>query len=272
MASASVHKPFERVAIIGVGMMGGSLGLALRTHGLAGEVVGIDVRTATLKRAREMQAIDQGTTDIAAGVRGADCVVVATPIGTIVPLLGQIAAHIGPETLITDLGSVKTPIVAVGESLYGARFVGGHPMAGSERSGVEASMPGLFVGAAWAIVRERSVVFSEDLPAQRIAGLAEALGARTLFLDAAQHDRIAALVSHMPHLLSFAYARAVANCPQAELARNMAGGSYRDLMRVSGADADLWKDIFRLNRDFLRDAITDYETELQELKLRFELD
>jgi prephenate dehydrogenase len=260
------------VAIIGVGMMGGSLGLSLRARGLARAVVGIDLRADILKRAREMQAIDHGVMKVEDGVQGADCVVVAAPVGVIVPLLERIAPYVGPETLVTDLGSVKTPIVAAGERLYGARFVGGHPMAGSERSGVDASMPGLFVGAAWAIVRAARFTLNNDLPARRIAALAEALGARTIALDAAQHDRIAALVSHLPHLLSFTYAQAVGADPEAELARTMAGGSYRDLMRVSAADADLWRDIFRCNREFLRDAITAYEAELQMLKRRYDLE
>jgi prephenate dehydrogenase len=267
----AAFEPFERVAIIGVGMMGGSLGLALRARGLAGEVVGIDLRPETLKRAREMQAIDRGVVDLAEGIDGADCVALAAPVGGIVTLLEQMAPFVGRHTLVTDLGSVKGPIVAAGERLYGDRFVGGHPMAGSERSGVEAAMPGLFVGAAWAIVRTERTLPETHPAVGRMAALAEALGARVIPLDAAQHDRIAALVSHLPHLLSFAYAQLVEHDPEAELARSMAGGSYRDLMRVSRADADLWREIFLQNRDFLGAAIAAYEAELSRLKSVYNL-
>jgi prephenate dehydrogenase len=281
---ASAFEPFGRVAIIGVGMMGGSLGLALGARGLAHEVVGIDLRPETLKRACEMQAISWGTVDLAEGVRGADCVVVAAPVGLIASLLEQIAPYVRPDALITDLGSVKGPIVTAGQRLYGVRFVGGHPMAGSERSGVEAAMPSLFVGAAWAIIRSEQTTSATVAPALpvavgelmdgaagRIAALAEVLGAHVIYLDAAQHDRIAALVSHLPHLLSFSYAQAVEGDPEAELARSMAGGSYRDLMRVSRADGDLWRDIFHQNRDHLRTAIAAYESALADLKRRHDL-
>jgi prephenate dehydrogenase len=139
-------------------------------------------------------------------------------------------------------------------------------MAGSEMSGIEAAQEGLFAGAAWAIVRSRPFVPETDENAQRLAAVARALGSRPLFLDAVQHDRIVALVSHLPHILSFAYAGTVAASAEANLAPAMAAGSYRDMMRVSRADRALWNDIFRDNRAALLDTLTAFETQVALLK------
>ena len=256
----------QNLAIVGVGMMGGSLALALRERGLARRIVGIDRSESALDLARERGAIDAGTTDIAAGIAGADVIVFATPVHLLPDLLKMIAPLVRPDALITDIGSVKGRIAAVGEGLFGPRFVGGHPMAGSEKSGFAAAKANLFEGAAWAIVRAAPFAFETDEPARRLAGLVSALGANPIPMEAERHDRIVALVSHLPHLLSFAFAGAVNQNPDAELARRMAGGSYRDILRVSAADPELWRGIFRENRAALLDALAAWETELANLK------
>lgn len=253
-------------AIVGVGMMGGSLGLALRAHGLARHVVGVDVNAQALMRAQERGAIDAGTTDLLAAARDADALFLATPVGLVPGLLATLAPHIRPDALVTDIGSTKSTIVAAGERLLGSRFIGGHPMAGSEVSGIEAAQEGLFAGAAWAIVRAQPFAADTDESAQRLAALARALGSRPLFLDAAQHDRIVALVSHLPHILSFAYAGTVAASAEAAIAPTMAAGSYRDMMRVSRADRALWNDIFHDNRTALLDTLTAFEEQIALLK------
>lgn len=258
--------PFACVTIVGVGLMGGSLGLALKARGLARRVVGVDKSAEILARAQERDAIDVGTTDLAEGVRDADGVVVAAPVGVIPALLEKIAASVRPDALLTDLGSTKGRIVAAGSRLFGPRFVGGHPMAGGVESGVEAARADLFTGAAWLIVRPQPFTLEEDPPASRLAALITALGARPIPMEAACHDRLAALVSHLPHALSFAFARTVAASEEAEQAREMAGGSYRDLMRVAAADPTLWQDIFRDNREALLAALAAFETHLRDLK------
>lgn len=257
---------FQCATIVGMGMMGGSLGLALRAHGLARHVVGVDLNAQTLARAQERGAIDAGTTDMLAAAHDADALFFATPVGLIPDLLAAAAPHMRSDALVTDIGSTKATIVAAGERLLGARFIGGHPMAGSERSGIEAAQEGLFAGAAWAIVRSQPFDAESDEHAQRLGALARALGSRPIFLDAAQHDRIVALVSHLPHILSFAYAGTVAASAEAAIAPAMAAGSYRDMMRVSRADRDLWNDIFRDNRVALLDALDAYERQFSLLK------
>ncbi|HZT44468.1 MAG TPA: prephenate dehydrogenase [Chthonomonadaceae bacterium] len=264
--------PFACVTIIGVGLMGGSLGMALKARGLARRVVGVDKSGEILTRAQERGAIDAGTTDLAEGVREADGVVAAAPVGVIPALLEKTAACARLDALITDLGSTKGRIVAAGSRLFGPRFVGGHPMAGGVESGVEAARPDLFQGAAWLIVRQHPFTLAQDPFASRLAALVSALGARPIPMEAACHDRLAALVSHLPHALSFAFARTVAASEEAAQAREMAGGSYRDLMRVAAADPSLWQGIFRDNREALLAALTTFETHLRDLKRSIERD
>lgn len=261
---------FQCVAIVGIGLMGGSLGLALRQRQLAESVVGIDTNADALTSALSIGAINRGTTDLSAGVCDADMVVFATPTPLIPALMAHAAPHLRPNVLVTDLGSVKGTIVADGSRLFGARFVGGHPMAGSECSGVQAARAALFEGAAWAIVRPEPFTLETDAEAERLAELVRALGAKPVALAAAQHDRLVALVSHLPHALSFAFAQTIADDAESGLARALAAGSYRDMMRVSRSDPELWHAIFLANRPSLLDALTAFEEQLAALRLAVE--
>ncbi len=263
------QKPHIRTcAIIGVGMMGGSLGLALKAVGLVDHVVGIDRSQKTLAAAQAAGAIDSGTNDPIEGVAEADCIILAVPVDALPALLEQIRPHTRKDTLVTDIGSVKSRIVETGTRQFGAQFVGGHPMAGSERSGIAAARADLFRGAAWAIITadERDKRAPQSPFVELLTALVTALGANPIRMNPAEHDRIAALVSHLPHLLSFAYADTIAADPDSVLARSLSGGSYRDLMRVSDADPALWRAIFRENKEWLRAALTAYETHLRYLR------
>lgn len=263
------YKPFDCVAIVGVGLMGGSLGMAIRKRLLAEKVIGIDLRQEVLETAVAAGAVDAGSDSLRAAAP-ADCVVFAAPVSLICSLIEKGAAFLRPDALITDFGSVKRRIVETGERLFGNRFVGGHPMAGSEESGIAAARPDLFEGAAWAVVRSASFALDRDAPAARIAAMISALGGRPVALTANDHDHLAALVSHLPHLLSFAFARTVNADTYAEQARQMAGGSYRDLIRVSYSDPTMWRDIFLGNREALQAAIELYESHLDILKSALE--
>ena len=262
--------PFECVTIVGVGLMGGSLGLAIRERGLARRVVGVERDATVLGRAIERGAIDFGTAELAESVRHADCVVLATPVGTIPTLLEALVPHCRPDALITDLGSTKTRIVEAGTRLFGNRFVGGHPMAGSEEGGIEASSADLFSGAAWAIVRPAPFTPINDHYTLRLMALVTALQTRPVLLDAALHDRLVALVSHLPHILSFSFAHTLHALPDSEQARALAAGSFRDMMRVSVADPVLWSDILHDNRAALLEIVTSFESQLQTLKKALE--
>ncbi len=239
--------------------------MALRSRGLAQTVVGWDQNPAALALAYQRGAIDLAEPDLDLAVRAADAIFLAVPVGVAPYLLERIAPQVNSNALLSDLGSVKTEVVAAGDRLFGNRFVGGHPMAGSEQSGVGAARADLFDAAAWAIVPanpERSL--SEPFLA-RLLALVTALEARPLLLDAATHDRLVALISHLPHVLAFALRGTVETDRDRDLALQLAGGSYRDMTRVASSDPALWHGIFQSNRDFLLAALSTYEQQLAAL-------
>jgi len=268
---AGEPEPFRCVAIVGVGLIGGSLGMALRSRGFAMRVIGIDRSEETLSRAVSLGAIDTGSPDLDR-VAEADCVVFATPVGGLPGLLERASEFVQPGAILTDVGSVKRRIVSAGERLFGARFVGGHPMSGSEASGVDAARGDLFENAPWAITVARPATTVTDSAVQRIVSLVSALGARPVYLSPADHDCLVGLISHLPHVLSFAFARAVSVDPRASTAVEIAGGSYRDMIRVSRSSPELWADILHENRDVLADAISDLERILQSFRAALQSD
>ena len=262
---SSPFVPFLCVAILGVGLMGGSLGMALRAHGLAQTVIGWDHNADALTRAQHRGAIDVAEPDLALAVQNADAIFLAVPVGVAPDLLERIAPHVSPSALLSDLGSVKTEIVATGARLFGTRYVGGHPMAGSEQSGIGAARADLFAEAAWAVVPTHLDSAMAEPALGRLVSLITALDARPLLLDAATHDRLVALISHLPHVLAFALRGTVESDIERDLALQLAGGSYRDMTRVAASDPALWRGIFQSNRDFLLAALTAYEQRLSAL-------
>ncbi|MBI1903947.1 MAG: prephenate dehydrogenase [Planctomycetia bacterium] len=239
------------VAIIGVGLIGGSIGLALRRRQLAGRVVGIGRSRDSLETARRIGAVDEITTDVAKGVAGADLVVVCTPVGRIVEHVRLAAEHCREGALITDAGSTKAQIVrglrrfSQKNPPRGVRFVGSHPLAGSERSGPAEAQADLFVDHVVVVTPLRST------PAGDIAEVREfweSLGARTVTMSPSQHDRALAATSHVPHLVAAALSASV---PEAY--RELAAGGLRDTTRIAAGDPELWRQIFSTNRrDVLR--------------------
>lgn len=255
---------FSRVAIVGVGLIGGSLGLAMRERGFAGTVVGVGRRVAVLQTACDLGAIDRGTPDLAAGVEDADLVVLATPIEQIRADLARLAPLLAPGAIVTDVGSVKRLIVEAGETYLPQNFVGSHPMAGSEKSGVEHARADLFEGATWAVTPTARTPL--DFAAQVIA-LARAVGSNVLELPPDDHDRIVALTSHLPHVLAFALSAqgkdAAAHLP--DLMR-LAAGSWASATRVAHSSPQLWQEIAIANRSALLAALDDYVAELQQVR------
>ncbi len=262
---SAISPLFQKAALLGTGMMGTSLGIELRRLHLAHQVVCWDASPLAMQQAMQAEAAHETACSLQNAVQQADLVVFATPVETVPALMHNAAPFVTPYALVTDIGGVKTRIVQAGEQLFGSRFVGGHPMAGSPKSGAPAARPQLFAGAAWAVVRTALPDPNETYCA-KLVRLAEALGAVPLFLQAQQHDRLAALVSHLPHVLSFAYAKTLAGETEQQQARALAGGSCSDMLRVSASSRTLWKGIFQENRDCLLQQIDYFERALHALR------
>ncbi|WP_457634049.1 prephenate dehydrogenase/arogenate dehydrogenase family protein [Oceanithermus desulfurans] len=252
---------FARVGIFGTGLLGGSVGLGLRERFLAEEVVAYDPDPTALEAALALGAADRIETRLGPWIAELDLGVLAAPVGALEALGREVARHAAPSTLWTDVGSVKAPVVAALEPLL-PRFVGGHPMAGSERAGVENAHAGLLQNAAWILTPSRRTA-AEDL--KQLERLVEALGAYPLLVAPELHDRLVARVSHLPYLLAVALNRIVDADPNRETLMFLAAGGFRDLTRVASGSPRMSRDMVVANRDALREAARDLKAVLDEL-------
>jgi prephenate dehydrogenase len=255
--------PWNQATIIGTGLIGGSLGLAMKRAGLARKVVGVGHRQSTLDRVVAAGAADETTLDAAAGVGGSDLVVLATAVGLFEPLLRQAAARLADGAVVTDVGSTKAEVVRTGETLVppGCAFVGCHPIAGSEKRGIDYADGELFAGAVCVVTP------TEQTPADALARVTEtweALGMRVVRLAPDEHDRLLAQVSHLPHVAAAALVQAVS--PEGE---PLVGSGWRDITRIAGGDPGLWRDILLTNAagvgralERFREALADLEDAL----------
>lgn len=258
--------------IFGVGLIGGSLARGLRERaGHDGEVIGVGRRAHSVARALELGVVDAVATfdddaALAQALDGADLVLIAAPVAQTQMLLGRIAPHLQPHTLVTDAGSTKSDVIAAARAALGARigqFVPGHPIAGRESSGVEAALPDLYVG--------RNVVLCplpENAPAdvERIAQMWRATGAVIGQMSAEQHDRVFASVSHLPHVLSFALVEQILATPDAELKFSFAAGGFRDFTRIAASSPEMWRDVCLANRTALLAELDAYTEVLAKLR------
>ena len=253
-------KRFETVAIIGVGLIGGSIGLALRKLGLAERVVGIGRRQTSLRTARRVGAVTNTTIDPAKGVAEADLVVVCSPVGWIVEHVRTAAEHCPPETLITDTGGTKQSIVeALDDGLpRGCRFLGGHPLAGSEKMGPSHARPDLFDGRVAILTPTRNTRATDyDLLDQFWSDL----GSVVVQMSADEHDRTLAVASHVPHAVAAALA---ATLPENYF--RFSGAGFQDTARLAAGSPELWAQIFSLNRDNVLAALGLFEEQLAALR------
>lgn len=249
----------DRLCIVGVGLIGGSLGMAVRQYGLAKQVVGVGRSAEHLQLALQRGAIDEATTDLLQGVSDADMVIVCTPVGSIIPTLQRCLSRLSPNCVVTDVGSVKNDIVQQATALLGERFVGGHPMAGSEQVGVHNARADLFINTTWALTPLPQTA-ADAL--QRVKLLAEGVGARVIFADPEEHDRAVALTSHLPHAVALALVHVAEKSSYPQLI----GGSFRDGTRVAASSPELWRDIFLHNREHVLWAIDEFAGKLQEVR------
>jgi len=263
----TVH--FKRAAIVGVGLIGGSLGMILRRKKLADEVVGIGRRVENLKAAVELGAIDRYVSDPKEGVKAADFVVLATPVDTYEQHLRDWAASLSAGTIVSDVGSVKGLLVERAEALMPrhVHFVGAHPIAGKEKTGVAAGSDTLFQGARCILTPTGS---TDRSALATVRALWETAGSIVLDMDPHLHDKILGAVSHLPHIAAFALINTLADArdhgiPELDLAGH-SGGGLRDTTRIAASSPEMWRDIFLWNRDNLVAFIEAYTRRLDELK------
>ena len=260
----------DKLAVIGVGLIGASAALAMRRAGAVREIVGIGRSRENLDRALAKGVIDRATLlgdDWTREVRDADFVLIAIPVAQYREMFAALAPVLSPEAVVTDAGSTKQDVVrAARETLDGrlAQFVPAHPVAGSERSGAEAGDAALFVG--------RQVILTpmpETSPAAltRVERFWTACGARVARLDAARHDRVLAAVSHLPHLLAFALVAEIASRPDSAEYLANAGSGFRDFTRIAGSSPEMWRDVALANRDALLAELAAYRGAIDALML-----
>lgn len=258
---------FQRIAILGTGLIGGSFGLAVRRAAPEVRVVGWD-RPDVLKAAGARGAIEVGVTDLAEAVAGADLVYVALPVGATLEVLPQLARHVMPHALVTDACSVKAAIVrAAAEHFRGAaHFLGGHPLAGKEVAGIEHADAELFRGTRYALIAAKE---NADPRVARFAGLLEAIGAEPVWLNAEAHDRAVAFISHLPQLAAVALAGVLRDATDhSGLPLVLAGPGARDTLRLAGSPYALWRDICLANRENIAAAMDQMAQALDHLRAR----
>ena len=268
---------FDTMAVVGVGLIGGSLGMAAKEYGAVRRVIGIGRNEQKLMKAKLLGAVDDYSLDFATGARESDLVVIATPVRTIIPTLELMAPNLKPGTIITDVGSTKREIVeqAVNVTPRGCSFVGGHPMAGSDESGVEHAFPGMFIGATYVLTPTTQTSLDAI---QKMSRFIDAIGARVEVMTPEEHDAAVALISHLPHALSAALLhtimkpslgsvseRKAQNLNSAQVLR-LAAGSFRDLTRISNSPPEIWRDICLTNAGEIIRAIELLKRNLEKLE------
>ena len=259
----------RQITIIGTGLIGGSLALALRKKKFAGRIVGCD-REGTLERARMRGAIDDGTVNPGDAVRGSQVVVLATPVLAIVDLIDRVGPSLSPKALLTDVGSTKAAVVERALKVFGKnaakRFLAGHPMAGKELSGVDYADADLFQNAVWFLSPLPEQNLNEGLFAE-FAGWIDAIGARIAMLPAEEHDRLCAWISHVPQMMSTALAAALVEEFGSEAPLLPAGGrALQEMTRISASPYSMWRDVAISNKKNLADALWKVEQRLAHIR------
>jgi len=260
----------KRLTIIGVGLIGGSLARALKAAGACGEVVGYGRSTESLQKGLELGVIDRAETDIAAAMKGADMVVLGVPVGTMATVLEQLKPHLEAQTILTDVGSTKGSVVAAAEQVFGSlppRFIPGHPIAGTEKSGVAASFAELY--------QNRRVILtpgpdSDTTAVETVRWMWQQTGAEVIAMSVQHHDEVLAATSHLPHMLAFTLVDTLARLEDHDDIFRFAAGGFRDFTRIASSNPQMWHDICLNNRDALLKMLRRYSDELQTLAIAIE--
>ncbi|MGF1627353.1 MAG: prephenate/arogenate dehydrogenase family protein [Alphaproteobacteria bacterium] len=264
---SSAEPVFGRVAIVGLGLIGGSLALRAKRDGIVGHITGCARSDATLLFALASGMVDVGTLDVAQAVAGAELVVIAAPMGAYPALAAAMGPHLAPGTIVTDVGSVKATVAAeVAPHLPpGVVLVPGHPVAGTENSGPEAAFPELFDARRCILTPPEG---ADPAAVAKVRALWERCGMTVDLMDAAHHDLVLALTSHLPHAIAYTIVGTATDLErdlQAEVVKFSAGG-FRDFTRIAASDPTMWRDIFLANRDAVLEVLSRFDEDLTRLK------
>jgi prephenate dehydrogenase len=260
----------NRLTIYGVGLIGGSLARALKAAGACGEVVGYGRSVAPLQKALELGVIDRYETELAAAMQGSDVVLLGVPVGAVEAVLRELQPHLESDTIITDVGSTKGSVVAAAEKVFGTlppRFIPGHPIAGTEQSGVEASFAELF--------HQRRVILtpaaqSDPAALETVRWMWQQAGAEVTEMSVAHHDEVLAATSHLPHLLAFTLVDTLARLEEHDDIFRFAAGGFRDFTRIASSSPQMWHDICLNNREALLKMVGRFSAELATLTAAIE--
>jgi prephenate dehydrogenase len=259
----------RQITIVGTGLIGGSLGLALRKSGFRGKIIGCD-RAAVLVRAKQVGAIHQGVSDPIQACRASELVVLAMPVSGIIKLIERLAPHLSSNTLLTDVGSTKATIVATAQEAFGKnapqRFLAGHPMAGKENHGIRFADPHLFRGAVWFLTPLPGQTLRTGIIAEYLAWLKK-LGVTLAALDANEHDQLCTWISHVPQMLATALAATLVEEYGEDAPLLESGGrALREMTRIAASPYSMWRDIAITNKKSIADALLKLEQRLAHLR------
>jgi prephenate dehydrogenase len=259
---------FDKVVIVGVGLIGGSFALGLKAAGAVGTVVGLERSGEALARALQLGIVDQAYATPEQALRGADLVLIAAPVAQTPAILESLLPWLEPHTIVTDAGSTKSDVVASARAVLGgsiARFVPGHPIAGRESNGPDAAIPDLYRGKKAVLT---PLPENPQAAIDKVASAWRACGAIIHVLTPGEHDKVFAAVSHLPHLLAYALVDDIANKAHADLLFQYAASGFRDFTRIAGSSPEMWRDISLANRDALLGELDAYLAQLNSLRAR----
>src|SRR3990170_5528845 len=263
--SGELH--FNKVAIIGVGLIGGSLAIILREKGIAKNIVGVGRGIKNLKTAKKLGVVNSYTQDAREGVQDADLVVVAIPVASITKVIKEALPSLKKGAIVTDVGSVKKIIVdEIGKILPDTiHFIAGHPIAGTENAGVEAAFPTLFQNRRCILTPAKK---TNKAALEKVKKLWEIAGSEVILMDAEKHDKILAAVSHLPHVVAYCLVNTISNINDfnESLVKYSAGG-FKDFTRIASSPPEMWRDICLLNKDAILDVIQRFQKTLNGLEV-----
>ena len=257
---------FRRMVIIGVGLIGGSLALVCREKGIVSEVIGVGRSEKNLQDAIALKAIDRYTFKAEDAVKGADIIILAAPVRSLIRLAREIAPHLKAGAIVTDVGSVKGPLTEIEDILpQGTYFVAGHPIAGKEKSGVTAAFSQLFQNSKCILTPTANT--NRDA-VNTVQSMWEAAGAKVLLMDPEAHDRIFAAVSHLPHVIAYALVNTLLELEnESDGIISYAAGGFRDFTRIAASHPEMWRDICLMNKHNILEMLERYERSIAKIKL-----